>query len=267
MTAVGRLLLEVKGLTKTFGGIRAVDRFSFGVREGSITGIIGPNGAGKTTVFNLVTGIYRPTEGTILFEGEEMGGLRPDAIVRKGIARTFQNIRLFNRRTCLENVLTPLLQREKFSFAGALLGTPGTRRRERALHDRGMDLLASLGLERYAGRQANTLPYGLQRKLEIARALATDPKLLLLDEPAAGMNPEETRSLAALVSEVRDSFSVTILLIEHHMDLVMNICSPIVVMNFGALLAAGTPDEVRANPAVVAAYLGKGTKNNDRTAG
>jgi len=267
MTDVGRPLLEVKGLTKTFGGIQAVDRFSFGVREGSITGIIGPNGAGKTTVFNLVTGIYRPTEGTMLFEGEEMGGLRPDAIVRKGIARTFQNIRLFNRRTCLENVLTPLLQRETCSFVGALLGTPGTRRIAKKLHGRAMDLLASLGLEQYADWQANTLPYGLQRKLEIARALATEPKLLLLDEPAAGMNPEETRSLAGLVSEVRDKFKVTILLIEHHMDLVMNICSPIVVMNFGTLLAAGTPDEVRANPDVVAAYLGKGKKSHDRTAG
>ena len=267
MTAVGRPLLEVKGLTKTFGGIQAVDRFSFTVREGSITGIIGPNGAGKTTVFNLVTGIYRPTEGTMLFEGEEMGGLRPDAIVRKGIARTFQNIRLFNRRTCLENVLTPLLQRETCSFIGALLGTPGTRRIAKKLHGRAMDLLASLGLEQYGDWQANTLPYGLQRKLEIARALATEPKLLLLDEPAAGMNPEETRSLAGLVSEVRDKFKVTILLIEHHMDLVMNICSPIVVMNFGTLLAAGTPDEVRANPDVVAAYLGKGKKSHDRTAG
>jgi ABC-type branched-subunit amino acid transport system ATPase component len=267
MTASGRPLLEVKGLTKAFGGIRAVEEFSFEVGEGSITGIIGPNGAGKTTVFNLVTGIYRPTEGTILFEGEEMGGLRPDAIVRKGIARTFQNIRLFNRRTCLENVLTPLLQREKCSFLGALLGSPGSRRMERDLHGKAMDLLRSLGLEQYAEWQANTLPYGLQRKLEIARALATQPKLLLLDEPAAGMNPEETRSLARLVAEVRDRFRVTILLIEHHMDLVMNICSPIVVMNFGTLLAAGTPDEVRANPDVVAAYLGKGKKRHDRTAG
>ena len=259
MTAVP--LLEVKDLTKVFGGIRAVDRFSFDVFKDSITGIIGPNGAGKTTVFNLVTGITVPTEGTIRFEGEEMKGLRPDAIVRKGIARTFQNIRLFNRRTCIENVLTPLLQRGKCSFVGALFGMPGARRMERELHQRAMELLASLGLEKYAFWQANTLPYGLQRKLEIARALATEPKLLMLDEPAAGMNPEETRSLADLVVEVRERFNVTILLIEHHMDLVMNICSPIVVMNFGALLAKGTPDEVRANPQVIAAYLGKGGAN------
>jgi ABC-type branched-subunit amino acid transport system ATPase component len=251
-----QILLSVSNLTKNFGGIRAVDSFSFEVREGSVTGIIGPNGAGKTTVFNLVTGLYTPTSGSILFRGDEIGGNRPDAIVRKGIARTFQNIRLFNRRTCLENVLTPLLQREKCSFAGALLGIPSVRRLERELHDKARGLLADLGLEKYALFQASNLPYGLQRKLEIARALATEPSLLLLDEPAAGMNPEETRNLANLIAEVREKFGVTILLIEHHMDLVMNICSPIVVMNFGGLLATGTPDEVRADPKVVAAYLG-----------
>ncbi len=267
MKTPGKALLSVKGLTRDFGGIRAVDSFSFDVHEGSITGIIGPNGAGKTTVFNLVTGIYRPTAGSIFFEGEEMAGLRPDKIVRKGIARTFQNIRLFNRRTCLDNVLTPLLQRERCSFPGALFGTPGARRLERELHERAIELLSALGLGKYASWQANTLPYGLQRKLEIARALATEPKLLLLDEPAAGMNPEETRALASLVAEVRRNFNVTILLIEHHMDLVMNICSPIVVMNFGALLAAGTPDDVRENPEVVSAYLGKGKKTNERTSG
>ncbi|MDT8284354.1 MAG: ABC transporter ATP-binding protein [Thermovirgaceae bacterium] len=267
MTAAQSPLLSVEGLTKNFGGIRAVDSFSFGVGEGSITGIIGPNGAGKTTVFNLVTGIYRPTAGTMLFRGEEIGGDRPDSIVRKGIARTFQNIRLFNRRSCLENVLTPLLQREKCSFTGAMLGTPGARKMEKDLCDKALDLLSDMGLKKYASYQANTLPYGLQRKLEISRALATDPTLLLLDEPAAGMNPEETRSLANLIAEVREKFRVTILLIEHHMDLVMNICSPIIVMNFGTLLARGTPDEIRGNPKVVAAYLGKGKKENERAEG
>jgi ABC-type branched-subunit amino acid transport system ATPase component len=168
MKTPGKALLSVKGLTKDFGGIRAVDSFSFDVHEGSITGIIGPNGAGKTTVFNLVTGIYRPTAGSIFFEGEEMAGLRPDKIVRKGIARTFQNIRLFNRRTCLDNVLTPLLQRERCSFTGALFGTPGARRLERELHGRAIELLSALGLGKYASWQANTLPYGLQRKLERA---------------------------------------------------------------------------------------------------
>ena len=260
MTAAAPLL-QVRGLSKVFGGIQAVDNFSFDVQEGSITGIIGPNGAGKTTVFNLITGVYPLSAGEILFGGESIGGLRPDVIVRKRVARTFQNIRLFNRQTCIENVLTPLLHRGKCSFFGAILGMPGARRMERELHEKAMDLLKSLGLAKYAGWQAGNLPYGLQRKLEIARALATDPRLLLLDEPAAGMNPEETRSLAELVSEIRDKFNLTILLIEHHMDLVMNICSPIVVMNFGALLARGTPDEIRANPDVVAAYLGQGKKS------
>jgi len=256
MTAMERPLFSVKGLTKYFDGIRAVDSFSFDVTEGSITGIIGPNGAGKTTVFNIVTGIYRPTCGEVLFRGENISGQRPDRIVRKGIARTFQNIRLFNRRSCLDNVITPLFQRERCGFLGSLLGTPGARKMERDLYERAFGLLKDLGLEKFASMQANTLPYGLQRKLEIARALATDPALLLLDEPAAGMNPEETRNLADLIAEVREKFKVTILLIEHHMDLVMNICSPIVVMNFGTLLARGTPDEVRENPDVVAAYLG-----------
>lgn len=260
-------LLQVRGLTKTFGGIGAVDNFSFEVKEGSITGIIGPNGAGKTTVFNLVTGVYQPSGGEVLLDGEEIGGLRPDMIVRKGIARTFQNIRLFNRRTCLENVLTPLLQRAGCSFLGALLGSPAARRMERDLNEKARELLESLGLEKYADWQADSLPYGLQRKLEIARALATEPRLLLLDEPAAGMNPEETRNLACLVSEIREKFNLTVLLIEHHMDLVMNICSPIIVMNFGALLATGTPGEIRLNPAVVAAYLGKGKKGHECTQG
>ncbi|HPD96825.1 MAG TPA: ABC transporter ATP-binding protein [Synergistales bacterium] len=260
-------LLSVKGLSRDFGGIRAVDSFTFDVREGTITGIIGPNGAGKTTVFNLVTGIYRPSAGSIMFCGEDIGGFRPDRIVRMGIARTFQNIRLFNRRSCLENVLTPLMQREKFSFLGALAGSPGNRNKDRKLRDRALELLSELGLERHASCQAGTLPYGLQRKLEIARALATEPSLLLLDEPAAGMNPEETRSLARLISEVREKFQITILLIEHHMDLVMNICSPVIVMNFGTLLATGTPGEIRENQAVVDAYLGKGKIKNERAAG
>ena len=250
-------LFSVRGLTKHFDGIKAVDSLSFDVAEGSITGIIGPNGAGKTTVFNIVTGLYRPTAGSVLFRGESITGLRPDRVVRQGIARTFQNIRLFNRRSCLDNVLTPLFQRERCSFLGAMLGLPSVRRMERALHDKAHSLLSALGLDAFASFEASALPYGLQRKLEIARALATEPSLLLLDEPAAGMNPEETHSLANLIAEVREKFNVTILLIEHHMDLVMNICSPIVVMNFGALLATGTPEAVRANPEVVKAYLGE----------
>ncbi len=258
-----KTLLSVTGLTKDFGGIRAVDGLDFSVEKGTITGIIGPNGAGKTTVFNLVTGIYRPTSGEIRLGDTDIAGLRPDVIVRKGIARTFQNIRLFNKRTCLENVMTPLLQKERHSFIGSILGTPGAKRKLRYIEEKAHDLLSHLGLERYASSLANTLPYGVQRKLEIVRALAMAPDLLLLDEPAAGMNPEETRQLATLVSEIREKFDVTILLIEHHMDLVMNVCSSIVVMNFGALLACGTPSEVRGNPEVVAAYLGKGKGSHE----
>ena len=237
-------LLEVKGLTKAFGGIRAVDGLTFAVAPDAITGIIGPNGAGKTTVFNLVTGVYRPDAGSIDFAGRSLMGIRPDQIVGAGIARTFQNIRLFNRRTCLENVLTPMLQRAPYGVPAALLRTP-----------------AEMGLEKMADVQASALPYGLQRKLEIARALAMEPKLLLLDEPAAGMNPEESRSLSALIQDIRERFNLTILLIEHHMDVVMRVCSHIVVINFGALLADGTPEKVRTDERVLQAYLGKEYRN------
>jgi ABC-type branched-subunit amino acid transport system ATPase component len=257
-------LLEIESLTKDFGGIRAVDSLTFRVREGGITGIIGPNGAGKTTVFNLITGVYRPTTGDIRLEGVSAVGKRPDRIVALGIARTFQNIRLFNRQTCIENVMTPLLQRAECPLFSALLRMPRARSVERETREKAMRLLAAMGIEAYADARASTLPYGLQRKLEIARALAAEPKLLLLDEPAAGMNPEETRSLADLIVRVHDEFGVSILLIEHHMDLVMNICSSVVVMNFGALLAQGRPDEIRTDERVIRAYLGK--KKRERTA-
>jgi ABC-type branched-subunit amino acid transport system ATPase component len=254
-------LLEVNGLTKTFGGIRAVDCLSFQVAPDSITGIIGPNGAGKTTVFNLVTGVYRPDAGSIDFEGRSLTGIRPDQIVGAGIARTFQNIRLFNRRTCLENVLTPLLQKAPYSVPAALLRTPGVRKLDRELREKSRFLLAEMGLEKLADVQASALPYGLQRKLEIARALAMQPRLLLLDEPAAGMNPEESRALSTLIEEIRERFNLTILLIEHHMDVVMRVCSHIVVMNFGALLAEGPPEKVRTDERVLQAYLGKEYRN------
>ena len=254
-------LLEVKSLTKAFGGIKAVDNLSFTVAPGAITGIIGPNGAGKTTVFNLVTGVYRVDAGSIDFEGQSILSIRPDQIVGAGIARTFQNIRLFNRRTCLENVLTPMLQRAPYSVPAALLRTPGVRKLDRELRDKSRSLLAEMGLEKLADVQASALPYGLQRKLEIARALAMEPKLMLLDEPAAGMNPEESRALSGLIEEIRERFNLTILLIEHHMDVVMRVCAHIVVINFGALLADGTPDKVRTDERVLQAYLGKEYRN------
>ena len=254
-------LLEVKGLTKAFGGIRAVDGLTFAVAPDAITGIIGPNGAGKTTVFNLVTGVYRPDGGAIDFSGRSLLGIRPDQIVGAGIARTFQNIRLFNRRTCLENVLTPMLQRAPYGVPAALLRTPAVRKVDRELREKSRLLLAEMGLEKMADVQASALPYGLQRKLEIARALAMEPKLLLLDEPAAGMNPEESRALSALIQDIRERFNLTILLIEHHMDVVMRVCSHIVVINFGALLADGTPEKVRTDERVLQAYLGKEYRN------
>jgi ABC-type branched-subunit amino acid transport system ATPase component len=250
-------LLRVRGLTKSFGGIRAVDGLSFDVAERGITGIIGPNGAGKTTVFNLITGVYRADSGSVELGGEFLGGIAPDRIVRRGVARTFQNIRLFNRRSCLENVLTPLLQTAPYGVTASLLRTPKVRRLDRELREKALELLAAVGLEDRADQQASSLPYGLQRKLEIARSLAMGPRLLLLDEPAAGMNPEESRALSALIRGIHDRFALTILLIEHHMDVVMGLCDRIVVINFGALLSEGTPEQVRADECVLSAYLGK----------
>ena len=278
-------LLEVKELSRNFGGINAVDSLSFEVKSGIVTGIIGPNGAGKTTVFNLISGIYKPTSGVILFDARnneglppdetlktgivtggvlcngKLVGLRPDEIVKTGISRTFQNIRLFKRCTCLENVLIPILQRNKCNIFSALVRFGRAYRLERKATEEAMSFLSVMGLANEAKRQAGTLPYGLQRKLEIARAIAAKPKLLLLDEPAAGMNPEETLLLVDLISEVRRKFDLTVLLIEHHMDLVMNICSHIVVMESGRLLFRGTPDEVRYNEKVIEAYLGKSKTN------
>jgi branched-chain amino acid transport system permease protein len=255
-------LLRLEHLTKNFGGIRAVDDLSLSVPEGAVYGIIGPNGAGKTTVFNLITRVYRPDEGVILFRERSLLGLAPDAIVHEGIARTFQNIRLFNRQSCLENVLTPLRQRAPYGVASAILHLPSVGRAERELKARAMELLTEMELAAYADAPAATLPYGLQRKLEIARALAMGPSLLLLDEPAAGMNPEETRALSAHIQEIHRRFSLTILVIEHHMDLIMRICSRIAVINFGALLAEGTPEEIRKDERVLEAYLGKGKSDH-----
>ena len=259
-------LLEVRKLSRSFGGIRAVDSLSFDAPRGGITGLIGPNGAGKTTVFNLITGVYPPdlAAGTVKLDGKNLVGKRPNEIVRAGVSRTFQNIRLFNRMTCLENVMTPLLVRGVSGPLAALLRTRAAREEEALSRETALSIINEMGLAEAAYRVASTLPYGLQRKLEIARALACmpplsserEPRLLLLDEPAAGMNEAETHELGETILKVRKDFDVTILLIEHHISLVMEVCSHIVVMDRGALLAEGAPQTVRNDERVVAAYLG-----------
>jgi len=250
-------ILVARNLTRSFGGIRAVDGLSFDAARGEITGLIGPNGAGKTTVFNLITAVYRPTAGTIKLEETDLANMRPFEVVRLGIARTFQNIRLFARMTCLENVMTPLLARARYGPFQALLRTSSARLEEALAKERAFTIMKDLDIDGEASRPAGTLPYGIQRKLEIARALACSPKLLLLDEPAAGMNDAETHELGGTIERVKRDFDVTIILIEHHINLVMDICSHVVVMERGALLAAGTPQEIRGNDSVVDAYLGR----------
>jgi branched-chain amino acid transport system ATP-binding protein len=260
----GRSLLEVRGLSRAFGGIHAVEALSFDVSQGNIMGLIGPNGAGKTTVFNLITGVYRPTAGTISLMGMDLTRKRPHEIVRSGISRTFQNIRLFNRMTCLENVMVPLFAQGN-SVLGTFFRTPFVRKEERRVREEALAVMDDMGLADAAHRIASTLPYGLQRKLEIARALACGlsvrgPRLLLLDEPAAGMNSAETGELEEVILKVQKDFGVTIMLIEHHIDLVMNICSHVAVMERGTLLAEGSPQEIRNDERVVAAYLGSREK-------
>jgi len=251
-------VLEVKNLTKLFGGIVACHDLSFGAEAGRITGVIGPNGAGKTTIFNLVTGVYKPTSGAILFQGKAIGGRQPDYVVKQGITRTFQNIRLFKNLSLLENVVIALdLNRTSYRMFAALTRLGHVRRTEKELRKTALEYLDIVGLADRPHDRADSLPYGLQRKLEIARALALEPKLLLLDEPAAGMNPEESLALAELVRQVRNQFDLTVLLIEHHMDVVMELCDHIVVVNFGERLAEGTPEEIQNNPAVLEAYLGE----------
>jgi ABC-type branched-subunit amino acid transport system ATPase component len=256
-SAVSEPILKVRDLTRVFGGIRAVDRLSFDVGRGGVTGLIGPNGAGKTTVFNLITAVYKPTSGSICLGGTDLVGRRPDEVVRSGVSRTFQNIRLFSRMTCLENVMTPILARASSGPVASLFGTPSARREKSEAMERAYAIMKDIGIEDSAHRTASTLPYGLQRKLEIARAIACSPSLLLLDEPAAGMNDSETRELGETIVRIRRDFDVAILLIEHHIHLVMSICAHIVVMERGALLASGSPGEIREDSRVVDAYLGR----------
>jgi branched-chain amino acid transport system ATP-binding protein len=249
-------LLEIRALTHSFGGLCAVHDFSLDLVPGELVGLIGPNGAGKTTVFNLITGVYRAGAGSIRFDGTELVGRAPHAIARLGVARTFQNIRLFRDLPVLDNVRTALDGGTSYSAAEALGRFGRFGREERRIIAEARELLALLKLDHLAGEAACNLPYGLQRRLEIARALALRPRLLLLDEPAAGMNPNEIGELMAFIGWVRDRFQLTILLIEHQMRLVMGICERLAVLDFGATIAAGTPAEVRAHPKVLEAYLG-----------
>ncbi len=250
-------LLEVKNLGISFGGLRAVDDFEVSIKKGQLYGLIGPNGAGKTTVFNLLTGVYKPTEGIIKLDGENITGLKTIEVNKAGIARTFQNIRLFKELTVLDNVKAGLHNHYKYSTIEGILRLPGYFKTEKEMNERAMELLKVFELDQEANILASNLPYGKQRKLEIARALATEPKLLLLDEPAAGMNPNETLELMNTIRFVRDSFDMTILLIEHDMKLVSGICEELTVLNFGRILAQGPTSTVLNDPQVITAYLGE----------
>jgi branched-chain amino acid transport system ATP-binding protein len=249
-------ILNTQGLAKSFLGLQALQDFSISVYHNEILGLIGPNGAGKTTCFNLLTGFLLPTGGQIFFKGIDITGRSPAQIARLGLARTFQNIRVFNTLSVLENVMAAAQLRTPFSLGELLFSAPSFLHKESQVTERAYDLLELLGISEYANRTAASLPYAYQRRLEIARALATEPQLLLLDEPAAGMNPSESDSLHQLILDLRGRFQLTILLVEHDMRLVMNLCERIIVLNYGKIIAEGKPHSVRADPQVIAAYLG-----------
>lgn len=269
---MSKTVLALNNVTKRFGGLTAVGEVTFEIKEGEIFGLIGPNGAGKTTIFNLITSIYSLTEGEITFYDEVITGKQPFQIANLGITRTFQNIRLFKKLTAYDNVLTACHKMADYSAIQAVLRPlaflpipylKASRDQEHALHEKTQQLLKLMGLWDVRDMVSSNLPYGMQRKLEIARALALNPKLLLLDEPAAGMNPEETLQLMELIRQIRDKFDLTVLIIEHHMDLIMGVCDKIFVLNFGRTLAEGTPAEIQEDKRVVEAYLGKEDDGED----
>ena len=250
-------ILECSHLGIDFGGLKAVDDFNLTIGRTEIAGLIGPNGAGKTTVFNLLTKVYQPTRGTILLDGMDTSGKTTAQINRMGIARTFQNIRLFSNLSVEDNVKIGLHNQEKYSMPTGILRLPNYWKQEKAAHERALELLSIFDMQDMAESKAGSLPYGVQRRLEIVRALATNPSLLLLDEPAAGMNPSETAELMENIVKIRDTFHIAVMLIEHDMNLVMGICEGICVLNFGQVIAKGTAEEIQANPVVIEAYLGK----------
>lgn len=256
MSIENKIVLEMQNVEKNFGGVRAIDNFSVKIEHGKIHGLIGPNGAGKTTIFNNITGIYKPDAGKIIFDGTDITGTAPHRVAQLGIGRTFQNIRLFANLSVIDNVIIASNLDATYNMPEAIFHSKKYKEREKFLQEKAMGLLEVVGLQDKVNERASSLPYGHQRKLEIARAMALNPKLLLLDEPAAGMNAEESLELVSFVREIRDRFDITILMIEHHMDVVTNLCDYCTVLNFGKTIAVGTPAEVKSDPEVIKAYLG-----------